>query len=54
MYFYRFNKTKQIMEAIKLNLDNLDKAFPVNFTQEQIAKAKTLFLKKYRSIEQAH
>jgi len=34
------------MEAIKLNLDNLDKAFPANFTQEQIAKAKTLFLKK--------
>lgn len=34
------------MEPIKLNLENLDKAFPENFTQEQVAKAKTLFLKK--------
>ena len=34
------------MEKIKLNLDNLDRAFPANFSQEQIAKAKTLFLKK--------
>jgi len=40
------------MEQIKLNLDNLDKAFPENFTQEQIAKAKTLFLKKLS--EEAH
>ena len=40
------------MEPIKLNLDNLDKAFPENFTQEQIAKAKTLFLKKLS--EEAH
>jgi malate dehydrogenase (oxaloacetate-decarboxylating) len=34
------------MEKINLNLKNLDSAFPANFTQEQIAKAKTLFLKK--------
>ncbi len=34
------------MEQIKLNLDNLDRVFPAEFTQEQIAKAKTLFLKK--------
>jgi malate dehydrogenase (oxaloacetate-decarboxylating) len=34
------------MEPIKLNLENLNKAFPDDFTQEQIAKAKTLFLKK--------
>ncbi len=34
------------MEQIKLNLENLDKVFPENFTPEQIAKAKTLFLKK--------
>lgn len=34
------------MESLKLNLENLDKAFPDDFTQEQIAKAKTLFLKK--------
>jgi malate dehydrogenase (oxaloacetate-decarboxylating) len=34
------------MEKINLNLDNLDKVFPADFTQEQIAKAKTLFLKK--------
>jgi len=40
------------MESIKLNLENLNKAFPENFTQEQIAKAKTLFLKKLS--EEAH
>jgi malate dehydrogenase (oxaloacetate-decarboxylating) len=34
------------MEKIQLNLENLDKAFPEGFTSEQIAKAKTLFLKK--------
>ena len=33
-------------EKIKLTLENLDKAFPTDFTEEQIAKAKTLFLKK--------
>ncbi|NTW31772.1 MAG: NADP-dependent malic enzyme [Bacteroidetes bacterium] len=40
------------MEPIKLNLENLNKAFPETFTQEQIAKAKTLFLKKLS--EEAH
>jgi malate dehydrogenase (oxaloacetate-decarboxylating) len=34
------------MEKIELNLENLDKVFPENFSSEQIAKAKTLFLKK--------
>ena len=40
------------MEKLKLNLENLNKAFPDDFTQEQIAKAKTLFLKKLS--EEAH
>ncbi len=34
------------MAKINLNLDNLNESFPENFTQEQMAKAKTLFLKK--------
>ena len=34
------------MKEIALNLENLNDVFPPNFTQEQIAKAKTLFLKK--------
>jgi len=34
------------MEKIKLDLSNLDKVFPDDFTQEQIAKAKTMFLKE--------
>lgn len=34
------------MKAINLDLKNLNEVFPDNFTQEQIAKAKTLFLKK--------
>jgi malate dehydrogenase (oxaloacetate-decarboxylating) len=34
------------MEKIKLDLSNLDRAFPDDFTQEQIAKAKTNFLKE--------
>src|SRR6056297_821215 len=33
------------MEKIKLDLSNLDKAFPDDFSEEQIAKAKTRFLK---------
>ena len=40
------------MEQIKLNLNNLDDVFPDDFTPEQIAKAKTLFLKKLS--EKAH
>jgi len=34
------------MEKIKMDLSNLNKVFPDDFSQEQIAKAKTLFLKK--------
>ena len=34
------------MKKILLNLENLNEVFPGDFTQEQIAKAKTLFLKK--------
>jgi malate dehydrogenase (oxaloacetate-decarboxylating) len=40
------------MEKIQLSLSNLNKVFPDNFTPEQIAKAKTLFLKKLA--EDAH
>ena len=40
------------MEKIQLSLDNLNEVFPDDFTQEQIAKAKTLFLK--RLAEKAH
>ena len=39
-------------KQIDLDLGNLDKVFPENFTQEQVAKAKTLFLKKLA--EEAH
>jgi malate dehydrogenase (oxaloacetate-decarboxylating) len=34
------------MEKLKLDLSNLKNAFPDDFTQEQIAKGQTLFLKK--------
>ncbi len=34
------------MSKIDLSLKNLDELFPSNFTQEQIAKAKTVFLKE--------
>ena len=34
------------MSKLKLDLSNLDEVFPQEFTQEQIAAAKTLFLKK--------
>ena len=34
------------MEKLALDLSNLNTVFPVDFSQEQIAKAKTLFLKK--------
>jgi malate dehydrogenase (oxaloacetate-decarboxylating) len=40
------------MEKLKLDLSNLKKSFPDNFTPEQIAKAQTLFLKKLA--EDAH
>jgi malate dehydrogenase (oxaloacetate-decarboxylating) len=34
------------MDDFNLELDNLEKLFPADFTQEQIAKAKTAFLKE--------
>ena len=34
------------MSHINYSLDNLSEAFPADFTQEQIAKGKTIFLKK--------
>jgi len=34
------------MEKVKLDLSNLDSSFPDDFTQEQTAKAKTMFLKE--------
>lgn len=40
------------MEKLDLTLDNLDDLFPKNFSQEQLAKAKTLFLKELA--EKAH
>lgn len=40
------------MAKLKLSLKNLDEVFPPDFTQEQIAKAKTLFLK--RLAEKSH
>ncbi|MBN2789388.1 MAG: NADP-dependent malic enzyme [Candidatus Delongbacteria bacterium] len=40
------------MEKIKMDLSNLNNAFPDDFTEEQIAKGKTLFLKKLS--ESAH
>ncbi len=40
------------MKELNINLSNLDEVFPENFTEEQIAKAKTLFLK--RMAEKAH
>ena len=39
-------------EKLKITLENLDKVFPADFSQEQIAKGKTLFLKKLS--EKAH
>jgi malate dehydrogenase (oxaloacetate-decarboxylating) len=34
------------MGKIDLSLSNLDELFPENFSQEQLAKAKTTFLKE--------
>jgi len=34
------------MKELSLSLENLNEAFPADFSQEQIAKAKTIFLKK--------
>jgi malate dehydrogenase (oxaloacetate-decarboxylating) len=38
------------MKKIHLNLSNLDEVFPDHFTQEQIAKGKTLFYKKLAEV----
>jgi len=40
------------MNKLKIDLTNLDEVFPDDFTQEQIAKGKTIFLKKMA--EDAH
>ncbi len=40
------------MEKLKIDLENLDNVFPDDFSPEQIAKAKTLFLKELS--EKAH
>jgi len=57
LYFYRRNHStnsskKKKMKAIDPKLDNLNDIFPDHFTEEQIAKAKTIFLK--RLAEKAH
>lgn len=38
------------MTQLKLDLSNLEDAFPANFSQEQIAKAKTFFLKRLAEV----
>jgi malate dehydrogenase (oxaloacetate-decarboxylating) len=38
------------MKEISLTLENLNEVFPTDFTQEQIAKGKTLFLKKLAEV----
>ena len=42
------------MENLDLELKNLDKAFPDDFTPEQLAKAKTLFLKRLAELAHRH
>lgn len=42
------------MENLNLELKNLDKAFPDDFTPEQLAKAKTLFLKRLAELAHKH
>ncbi len=42
------------MKEIALNLGNLNDVFPRDFSQEQIAKAKTLFLKKLAEASHRH
>ncbi len=41
------------MKDISLKLENLNEVFPDNYTQEQIAKGKTLFLKKLAEVSHA-
>ena len=38
------------MEKIKLSLENLNKVFPAEFNQEQIARTKTIFLKRLAEV----
>ena len=42
------------LKKLNLNLDNLEEVFPENFSEEQIAKCKTLFLKKLAQSAHAH
>jgi malate dehydrogenase (oxaloacetate-decarboxylating) len=42
------------MEKISVKLENLGKIFPDNWSQEQIAKGKTLFLKKLSEMAHKH
>ena len=42
------------MDSSTLKLENLDQLFPADFSQEQIAKAKTLFLKKLAELSHRH
>jgi malate dehydrogenase (oxaloacetate-decarboxylating) len=42
------------MEKLNLELKNLDKVFPDYFTPEQIAKSKTLFLKRLSELAHKH
>ncbi len=42
------------MDSSMLRLENLDKLFPETFTQEQTAKAKTIFLKKLAELAHRH
>ena len=48
----KYNIERTEMEKINLQLNNLDTVFPENFTKEQLAQAKTIFLK--RVSEKAH
>ncbi len=42
------------MKKLNISLDNLNEVFPENFTQEQIAKGKTLLLKKLAELMHRH
>jgi malate dehydrogenase (oxaloacetate-decarboxylating) len=42
------------MEKLNLELKNLDKVFPDDFTSEQIARSKTLFLKRLSELAHKH
>ncbi|PLW91939.1 MAG: malate dehydrogenase, partial [Marinilabiliales bacterium] len=42
------------MDSSTMKLENLDSLFPEDFSQEQIAKAKTTFLKKLADLSHRH